>query len=231
VVSTVQANAGPSPTGEAALRCAGCAAPLAADQRYCLECGARTSWAGGVLAADPRAAFTAGRSPIALGATTAPCGTPAAPGAASAAHGAASPVAQPRGGNTTAVLAGVGVLLLSMGVGVLIGRTSAPGARGSTGPAQVVLAPGAASGAGPATTQAPAATTTAPPASKPAAGHGAKPSSPTGSGSSSGAHSSGGVGQTPGNPAPPSVAEHKHGESGQSYEQKSKNLPNVVSTG
>ena len=40
-----------------------------------------------------------------------------------------------------------------------------------------------------------------------------------------------GTGSSLSKPAPPSVVEHERGGSGQSYEQKSKNLPNVVSTG
>jgi hypothetical protein len=41
-----------------------------------------------------------------------------------------------------------------------------------------------------------------------------------------------GVGQTPSKPAPPAVLQNlRTGGSGQSYEQKSKSLPNVVSTG
>jgi hypothetical protein len=41
-----------------------------------------------------------------------------------------------------------------------------------------------------------------------------------------------GVGSIPSKPAPPSAVQNlRTGGSGQSYEQKSKNLPNVVSTG
>ena len=40
-----------------------------------------------------------------------------------------------------------------------------------------------------------------------------------------------GVGATPSKPAPPTVLKNLRTGSGQSYEQKSKNLPNVVSTG
>jgi hypothetical protein len=50
------------------------------------------------------------------------------------------------------------------------------------------------------------------------------------SGAGSGSGSGSGVGSTPNNPAPPSVLEGLKG-SGKSYEEKSKNLPNVVSTG
>jgi hypothetical protein len=40
-----------------------------------------------------------------------------------------------------------------------------------------------------------------------------------------------GVGSSPSNPAPPAVVESLKGKSGKNYEQESKNLPNVVSTG
>lgn len=61
-----------------------------------------------------------------------------------------------------------------------------------------------------------------------------------GSGSSSGGggstaggagSSSGGAGSSPSHPAPPSVLKNLKGAKGKSYEEKSKNLPNVVETG
>ncbi len=139
----------------------------------------------------------------------------------------------PRPGNTTAVIAGVGVLLLSMGVGVLIGRSSAPSSKAPAVPAQVisVSSTGASSSTGTGQASAPTSSTpstTMPSTAKPSSTHAAKKSSP---GSSTSESSSGGVGQTPDKPAPPTVLNQLHKSKGESYEQKSKNLPNVISTG
>ncbi len=109
--------------------CAHCAAPLAVDQRYCLECGARRT--------DARSQFLDG-----LG----------APAAAVRSAPAAGPLrerafwAGPGGGAAT--IAAVGVLLLAMGVGVLIGRSGST--KTVTSPAQVlsVATPAASAGAG-----------------------------------------------------------------------------------
>ena len=128
---------------------------------------------------------------------------PAIPGASSATPN-----------NSLALIAGVGVLLLAMGVGVLIGRAGAGSAKAP--PAQVITLGGAA-GAGAATTP----TTTTPEApAVPTKKKGAK------------AKESSGAGSSITKPAPPSSAANlRSGGSGQSYEQRSKSLPNVVSTG
>ncbi len=110
--------------------CANCGASIADDQRYCLECGVRQVQA--------RSEFLTRFTPAALG-----------PGL-QAAGAQASPAANGRSTNATTI-AGVGVLLLAMGVGVLIGR--AGGGKTATAPAQVISV--ASSGA--ATTGAPAA--------------------------------------------------------------------------
>jgi hypothetical protein len=81
----------------------------------------------------------------AMPAVTAPP-PPGAPGA----PGAPPPAAAPQRGNTVTVLAGVGVLLLAMGVGVLIGRSG--GSKAPAAPAQVItVAGGSGSGAAAAT--------------------------------------------------------------------------------
>jgi hypothetical protein len=119
--------------------------------------------------------------------------------------------------NSLALIAGVGVLLLAMGVGVLIGRAGAPAAKAP--PAQVISLGGAGAGGAVSTTTTPTTSTpetAAPPATTKKA---AKTKEPAGTGSSIT------------KPAPPSTAAKLRGGSGQSYEQKSKNLPNVVSTG
>ena len=127
------------PSTDVAETCPACGAPLADDQRYCLECGERRAPMSSVLLGGPPSGAS---SPSTAGATP-----PAPPGWAPA-DGATR-------GSAVTVIAGVGVLLLAMGVGVLIGRSSAP-SKSSATPAQVITVtqPGAATSAAttPATT-------------------------------------------------------------------------------
>jgi uncharacterized membrane protein YgcG len=214
--------------------------------------------------------------------------------------------AGPQRNSTLTVIAGVGVLLLAMGVGVLIGRAGAP--KQSAAPAQVITlaSPGSTGSAGseatftgdwPAGTSGytvqlqtlaqSGTTVSAVEAAKSAAGAkgakavgalkseefssltageyviysgvyhkkaeaekalgalkksfpGAKVISVSNGGSSSGggsssssegSSSSGGAGSNENHPAPPSVLKSLKGAKGKSYEEKSKNLPDVVETG
>jgi hypothetical protein len=113
--------------------CATCGAPLAADQRYCLECGTRR--------AEARLAFRdilAGQAPP--------------PGAAPPSAPAPSDPPPARAG--LAFLAGLLCLLVALGVGVLIGRSGDDTPTAATPPpAQVITV----SGAAPAATTTPAA--------------------------------------------------------------------------
>jgi F0F1-type ATP synthase membrane subunit c/vacuolar-type H+-ATPase subunit K len=111
--------------------CASCGAPLAADQRYCLECGTRREQARLPF----RDILTAQAPPGA-----APTGTPEQPA---------------RSG--LAFLAGLLCLLAALGVGVLIGRSGddAPTTAAPTPAPQVITVNGAA----PATTTTPATST------------------------------------------------------------------------
>jgi hypothetical protein len=118
--------------------CTSCGAPLAGDQRYCLECGARRTQA--------RVAF---RDILAVG------GAPPAGPAVVAALVQDGPPAR----SGLAFLAGLLCLLLALGVGVLIGNSGDDSTSATPPPAQVITVGGAA--AAPAAT-APAATTTAP---------------------------------------------------------------------
>jgi hypothetical protein len=290
IVST-ESIASPSPPAGAAEPCLACGAPLADDQRYCLECGERRFPMSSVLLGGPAVGAKAPPDPE---------GTPPPP-ATSPADGAGR-------GNAVTVIAGVGVLLLAMGVGVLIGRS------GSSGPsvapaAQVIsVASTPASGAGGATvadassftsdwpsgtngytvqlqtlpessTQVSAveaaksaasakgatgvgalksnefsslkagsyviyagvyhkksdaekarasARKNFPDASVIKVANGAEGSSPGASGASSGGS---GVGASEKHPAPPSVVDSLKTTKGKSYEEQSKNLPNVISTG
>jgi hypothetical protein len=258
---------------------------LADDQRYCLECGERRA---------PVSSSLLGGSP--------PAGLQAAAPAAGPAP--EPPPAAPGGGrsSTLTVIAGVGVLLLAMGVGVLIGRSA--GSRQPAASPQVITVAGTPST--PASTPTEASFSDSWPsgtsgytvqlqalpqagtkvseveaAKGAAAAKGAKgvgalksedfsslkagnyviysgvyhkrseaqtalralkksfPAASVISVSSKGQASSAseppaggsGVGQSFSHPAPPSVVENAHKSKGQSFEQKSKNLPNVISTG
>jgi hypothetical protein len=113
--------------------CATCGAPLAADQRYCLECGARR--------AQARLAFRdilAGQAP--------PPGT--------APPGAPVPSDPPPARAGLAFLAGLLCLLVALGVGVLIGRSGDETPTATTTPPPRVITVG---GTAPAATTTPAA--------------------------------------------------------------------------
>lgn len=124
-------------------------------------------------------------------------------------------------GNTVTVIAGVGVLLLAMGVGVLIGRSGNSKPAAAPAPVISVAQPGAST-----TGAASIPTTTTPEASA----KGASPSSKNGAKkSASGAGSSKGIGAG-GKKTPPATPKSGSTGSGKTYEEKSKNLPNVVET-
>jgi hypothetical protein len=108
-------------------QCAACAAPLAGDQRYCLQCGERRG--------APRLPFMDGRT------------RPASP--------AERPPRPPRGPRASAgatLVAGIATLLLAMGVGVLIGKSGHDKAAKATPAVQVVTVPGGGAAASAATT-------------------------------------------------------------------------------
>ncbi len=196
--------------------CPHCGTSLALDQRYCLECGAPRTYLSGML-------LERLRSPSALQSPTQLQPLPA--GAGAGAFGTlppASPSTWPRG-NVLTLIAGIGVLLLAMGVGVLIGRSGGSSSAAAPAPA-VITVGGASTGAASTST-----TPTTPEAS--AATSGAAAGAAAAAAKHKAKTESSGVGATPGKPAPPAVLKNLHGGSGQSYEQKSKNLPNVVSTG
>ena len=259
---------------------------MASDQRYCLECGERRA---------PTSSFAQSAAPGGETATSPPATPPRPPGS--------EPPRETRdSANTLAVIAGVGVLLLAMGVGILIGRSgntkpaAAPtpqvvtvagttGTGGSTGSSEASFTgdwPSSTSGftvqlqtlpeAGTTVSAVQAAKTSATgkgakavgalkteefssltagsyaiysgvyhkraEATKALAGlkkrfPGAKVISVSNHSSAEGSTggSSGGVGSNESKPAPPSVLEGLKGAKGKSYEEKSKNLPDVVSTG
>jgi hypothetical protein len=95
--------------------CANCQAPLASDQRYCVNCGERRG--------KPRQMF---------------------PAAASKAPAPAAPKRErrPRASAGTTLIAGVATLLLAMGVGVLIGQNGTSNPKAAAAPPQVVTVNG-----------------------------------------------------------------------------------------
>ncbi len=97
---TAQVQTAASQSGD---QCPSCGAVLAADQRYCLECGHRRG--------DPRLPFM--DAVVLMDAVKRP------------AHAPPPPAKKKRSGISpnAALIAGVGTLLLALGIGVLIGRS------------------------------------------------------------------------------------------------------------
>jgi septal ring-binding cell division protein DamX len=296
----------PSPAAPAA-PCSACGAPLAEDQRYCLQCGERATPISSVLAGPPPA-LAAGAGARVNGSGPPPAALAQAGAAAPSPPGVPGGGEAPGRGNAVTVIAGVGVLLLAMGIGVLIGRSGGAKPSGAAAAQVITVSSAPAAGATPASESftgdwpagssgytvqlqaLPAASTqvSAVQSAKSAAeGKGAKSvgalksdeftglpagdyivysgryskraeaekalaglkrSFPGASvqhvgasgGASGGKDAAGtgrngggksGVGSSPSSPAPPTVVESLKGKSGKSYEQESKNLPNVVSTG
>ena len=104
-------------------RCANCGAPLASDQRYCVQCGERR-----------------GKSRFS------PASTPAQPTQTTTTT-VTQPVEPPRrrGSSGATVVAGIATLVLALGVGVEIGRIANNGNSGSkaaAAPPVTVISPG-----------------------------------------------------------------------------------------
>jgi hypothetical protein len=94
-------------------QCTNCGAPLAPDQRYCVQCGQRRGQSG---------------MPVAQPVATAP---------------APRESRMPRLSHNAALIAGVGTLLLALGVGVLIGRSGEKTSSSAAGTPQVITVGGA----------------------------------------------------------------------------------------
>ncbi|HWI74348.1 MAG TPA: hypothetical protein VNT55_20480 [Baekduia sp.] len=136
--------------GEPNAPCRTCGAPLAADQRYCLQCGTRRAEARlpflEILARQVPAG-AAGPTATAAAATTRQTGPAAWLGRVS---------------TNAAAVAGVACLLLALGVGVLIGGIGSDDSAASPGAPQIITVGGAAPAAAAASTTAPPATETTP---------------------------------------------------------------------
>jgi hypothetical protein len=114
--------------GEGGEPCASCAAPLAADQRYCLNCGQRRT--------GPRVDYRRYLAPAGEGA-------PPQPPQLAAPTAAPEPSKPERDYGPLAAVGGIAVLGLMLLVGVLIGRGNTP----TAAPAPIVKVGEAAGGA------------------------------------------------------------------------------------
>jgi hypothetical protein len=150
----------PLPVSSGRDRCGACGAPLAPDQRYCVECGQRR-----------------GQSRVEFMEQLAP---PPAPASERTRR------RFPRVSANAALIAGVGTLMLAMGVGVLIGRSAVSEKSGGT-PIKVVTVGGGSTTSG-ATTE---ATTGTPETSSGTASEGTKASTTTGGSSAGGSATKG----------------------------------------
>ena len=191
--------------------CATCGALLAADQRYCLNCGARRT--------DARIAFkeilaTKGAAVVSVEGTDADYGIPAPDGAPVA---TATPRRNDGNRSGLAALAGLACLLLALGVGVLIGNSGSDKTT-TTPPPQVISVGGTAGGTSTGTTS-----TTTSGSTTPSSG-----SSTTSSGSSSGSGSSS---TSSGSKATNKNLQNLNKLSTKAYQKKSAKLPKVVGTG
>jgi hypothetical protein len=105
-------------------RCPNCGTRMAADQRYCIECGERRT-GGGLRDSLPRTQTVAAAAPVRRRAWLSP---------------------------NNSLIAGIATLLLAMGVGVLIGRSGHDGNTHASTPQVVTVSAGTAAGTGAAAT-------------------------------------------------------------------------------
>jgi hypothetical protein len=120
--------------GEAGEPCVGCAAPLAADQRYCLECGQRRT--------GPRVDYSRYLAPAGGDARPSPASMETPPAASPSAEPPPRPPGPERDLAPLAAVGGIAVLGLMLLVGVLIGRGGGDAA--SAPPPQVITVGGTA---------------------------------------------------------------------------------------
>jgi hypothetical protein len=194
--------------GEPNAPCRSCGAPLAADQRYCLQCGTRRAEARlpflDILAQQVPAAAAAQTSTT----TTTQRGPAAWLG---------------RMSTNAAAVAGVACLLLALGVGVLIGGLGSDDSSAASATPQVISVGGAA----PAAAAAPSTAT--PAATDAAAGDaGASDAKSSSKAKSSKKDASSGSGDSK---ATNSTVKNLDKTSGSDYSKKSAKLPKTVGTG
>jgi hypothetical protein len=198
--------------GEPNAPCRACGAPLAADQRYCLQCGTRR--------AEARLPF------LEILARQ----VPTSGGAGAAAETAVTRTTRTgpadwfgRFSTNAAAVAGVACLLLALGVGVLIGGLGSDDASGSNQAPQIITVGGgaAAPAAAPAATSAaPAATETTTDDASDASSSDAKSSKKDKASSSKSSSSK-----------PSAAVKDLDKSSGSDYAKKSEKLPKTLGTG
>lgn len=194
--------------GEPNAPCRSCGAPLAADQRYCLHCGARRAEAR-LPFLEILARQVPARAAVAETTTR-----------ASTQHGPAAWLG--RVSTNAAAVAGVACLLLALGVGVLIGGLGSDDASGSAAAPQIITVGG---GAAPAAAAAP--TTSAPAATETTADGGASDASSSDSKSSKKKSSSSKAAAS----KPSAAVKALDKSSGSDYAKKSEKLPKTLGTG
>jgi hypothetical protein len=192
--------------------CAQCGAPLVPDQRYCLSCGTRRADARLPFrdALAPPAGGRAAFDVVLAGAAPPPPGAPAPPAAVDRARA------------NLALVAGLGCLLLALGVGILIGRSGNDPVRQSA-PQVISVGSGA-----------PAATTPSGADAGGAGGAGAGAGAANGSGAAHKAkkkQSSKAAGSAAQSKATSKALQDLQNASPQDYQKQSQKLPSKVGTG
>lgn len=200
----------PPTLGPASQHCSTCGALLAADQRYCLNCGTRR--------AESRVPF-----PESLAGTNETAGTAPAPAAAPAAAAGAPAAAAAKPKRSWAdrdlLLPVLGTALLAIAVGILIGRSGASDTINTKAPV-VNVAPTAGTAAAPADATANAADT----------GTSGSTASKSSSASKTKSTASADKAAPPANVSKSTLQDNANA-SGKDYVNKSKKLPTQVSTG
>jgi hypothetical protein len=183
------------------LTCRSCGAPLASDQRYCLQCGTRRGDARlpflEILARQVPATSVAQTTTVRQTGPTAWLG---------------------RMSTNAAAVAGVACLLLALGVGVLIGGIGSDDSAAGSGPPQIITVGSAAPAAAPvATSSAPATTETTP--------------QDTTTDRTSTAKKKGSSSSSPGSKSTSSAVKDLDKTTGSDYTKKSEKLPKTLGTG
>jgi hypothetical protein len=115
--------------------CPNCGEPMAADQRYCLNCGHRRG--------DPRLPFMDAVTFMESMSAPGGAGTPPPPPSSSSSGGSNS-----RWNANAALIAGVATLVLAIGVGFLIGRSGHENGTQAAATPQVITVEGGGGGGG-----------------------------------------------------------------------------------
>jgi hypothetical protein len=198
--------------GEPNAPCRACGAPLAADQRYCLQCGTRR--------AEARLPF------LEILARQVPASAAAAAETTTTRTTQSGPAAWlGRVSTNAAAVAGVACLFLALGVGVLIGGLGSDDASGSNAAPQIITVGG---GSAAPAAAVPAATSSAPAATETTGDDATDASSSTGKSSKKGSASSS---SSKSSSKPSAAVKDLEKTSGSDYTKKSEKLPKTLGTG